>query len=307
MDWTHRLRLRHLQMLVSLAETRNVSRSAALMNTTQPGLSKWLRDLEADVGLPLFERYARGLRPTAYGESLLAYARRIEAELDRGRDEMSSLRAGNSGRVVIGTSGAAASDATPAAVQRLLAAMPQVSVEIVENTMDKLIETLRRGELDLVVGRSSAEHGHPSLVAEDLYAENVHFVTRVGHPLHRRRAPEWRDLAHYRWLLWPQGTPIRTIFDAALLKAGQTIPPNHVASNSVASNLTLLYSSDMVGVLSDRAAMRYEKLKIVRRLPLHLDTHGTVTMYWRADALKTAVVEETIACLRRVAGDHEAA
>ena len=63
-DWTHRLRLRHLQWLLSVAETRNLSQSAAALNTTQPALSKWLKELQEDIGLPLFERHARGLRPT---------------------------------------------------------------------------------------------------------------------------------------------------------------------------------------------------------------------------------------------------
>ncbi|RWA50992.1 hypothetical protein AU476_26585 [Cupriavidus sp. UYMSc13B] len=51
MDWTQRLRLRNLQMLLSLAETGNMSQSAAMLNTTQPGLSKWLKDLEDDIGI----------------------------------------------------------------------------------------------------------------------------------------------------------------------------------------------------------------------------------------------------------------
>ena len=46
MDWTHRLRLRNLKMLLSLDQTRNISHSAAMLNTTQPGLSKWLKDLK---------------------------------------------------------------------------------------------------------------------------------------------------------------------------------------------------------------------------------------------------------------------
>ncbi|MCW5148541.1 LysR family transcriptional regulator, partial [Burkholderia cenocepacia] len=50
MDWTHRLRLRHLQVLLSLADTGNLSQSAVALATTQPALSKWLKELEEDVG-----------------------------------------------------------------------------------------------------------------------------------------------------------------------------------------------------------------------------------------------------------------
>jgi DNA-binding transcriptional LysR family regulator len=115
MDWTYRLRLRHLQVLLSLASTGNLSQSAAALNSTQPALSKWLKELEEDVGLPLFERHARGLRPTSYGEALIEHARRIEAHLDIARDDMQALRAGGSGLVSIGTSGVSAADTVPPA------------------------------------------------------------------------------------------------------------------------------------------------------------------------------------------------
>ena len=77
MDWTHRLRLRNLKMLLSLAQTRNISHSAAMLNTTQPGLSKWLKDLEDDIGLPLFERVGRGLQLNAAGERVTGYFRHL--------------------------------------------------------------------------------------------------------------------------------------------------------------------------------------------------------------------------------------
>jgi DNA-binding transcriptional LysR family regulator len=306
MDWTHRLRLRNLQMLVSLAETRNISRSAALLNTTQPGLSKWLKELEADVGLPLFERHARGLRLTAYGGALVGHARRIEAELDRGRDEMVALRQGRSGLVVIGTSGATAPDVAPTAVLALLEAMPRVQVRLVENTMDQLIEQLGRGELDLVLGRSAPEHHQEALEFEHLYDEQIHFVARTGHPLHRRRTIDWGDLRRHRWILWPKGTPIRAIFDEALAQAGETAPDDHLQLNSMTANLALLAGSDMLSVVSDRAAARYEHLKILRRLPLQLDVYGTVAMYWRSDVMRSAAVDEAISCLRAVAGSPAA-
>ena len=152
MDWTYRLRLRHLQVLLSLASTGNLSQSAAALNTTQPALSKWLKELEEDVGLPLFERHARGLRPTSHGEALIEHARRIEAHLDLARDDMQALRAGGSGLVSIGTSGVSAADTVPLAVARLLERIPRAQVRLVEGTMNLLMPQLARGELDIVVG-----------------------------------------------------------------------------------------------------------------------------------------------------------
>ena len=209
MDWTHRLRLRNLKMLLSLAQTRNISHSAAMLNTTQPGLSKWLKDLEEDIGLPLFERHARGLRPTPYGEALIAHAQRIDAQLDRASGDMAALREGGGGRVVIGASGASASDTVPLAVLRLFERMPQARVKLVEGTTDRLLAQLAQGDLDIVVGRYAPEHHDPAVQSEALYLEPVHLVARPRHPLFTKAQVQWPDVQAYRWILWPKGTPIR--------------------------------------------------------------------------------------------------
>ncbi len=224
MDWTARLRLRNLQMLLSLAQTQNISRSAAALNTTQPGLSKWLRELEADVGLLLFERHARGLKPTSHGEALIAHAKRIEAHLDVARDDMAAMRDGGSGRVVVGASGASASDTVPLAVLKLTQLLPQASIKLVESTTDRLLDLLGDGDLDLVVGRSSRNLPVIEIRSETLYVEPIHFVARPRHPLFGERTLDWDDLFAYRWLVWPKGTPIRDSFDDALAAAGRTLP-----------------------------------------------------------------------------------
>ncbi|GKT24411.1 LysR family transcriptional regulator [Acidovorax sp. SUPP3334] len=152
MDWTHRLRLRQLQMLLSLAQTGNMSQSAQLLHTAQPALSKWLKELEDDLGMVLFERHARGLKPTPQGEALIAHARCIEAHLDSARDDMHALREGGSGLVAVGTSGASASDVLRMAVLRLLEWLPRAQIRLAESNMNVPMQQLAHGELDVVVG-----------------------------------------------------------------------------------------------------------------------------------------------------------
>jgi len=300
MDWTYRLRLRNLQMLLSLAQTRNISHSAAALNTTQPALSKWLRELEDDIGLPLFERHARGLRPTPYGEALIAHAKRIEVQLDRAQSDLEAMRAGGSGQVLIGTSGASAPDTVPLAMLALLKRMPQARIRMVESTMDQLIEQLARGDLDIVVGRSAPELHDPAIRSEALYLEPIHFVARPHHPLFERPEATWDDVLRHRWILWPRGTPIRTALDSALASAGRDLPADYVESNSATLNVTLLAHSDMIGVASHRAAVRLVHMNAVRIVPLRLSGFGSVAMYWRNDALRPAAVEVALDCLREV-------
>lgn len=304
MDWTHRLRLRHMRMLLSLAQTHNISHSAVMLNSTQPGLSKWLKDLEEDIGLPLFERHARGLVPTPYGEVLIDHARRIDAQLDRASSDMAALRKGNSGRVVIGASGVAASDTVPLAILRILGSMPRARVSLVEGTTDRLIEQLAQGHLDIVLGRADTGFDDPSLEMEELFFDNILFIVRPAHPLMAARTVRWTDMDAYRWILWPKGTPVRNALDRALAEAGRPIPGDAVQTNSVTANLTLLNSSDMIGVASYRAALRLAKLGVIRILPMTLSGMGAVAMYWRKDAFMSQAVSLAMDCLRDVVSEY---
>ncbi|MGE4337835.1 MAG: LysR family transcriptional regulator [Pigmentiphaga sp.] len=300
MDWTHRLRLRNLKMLLSLEQTRNISHSAAALSITQPGLSKWLKDLEDDIGLPLFERHARGLRPTSYGQTLIEHARRLEAQLDRAGQDMAALLAGGSGRVAIGASGASASDTVPLAVRQLLETMPQARVRLVESTVDLLMEQLAQGTLDIVVGRAGTPTHDPAIRQERLYMEPLHLVARPQHPLLAKKELQWPDLMAYRWLLWPKGTPVRDSLEEALAAAGLSVPEDHIESNSVTINLTMLNITNMIGVASHRSALRLSQMKAMAVLPIRLSGFGSVAMYWRDDGYRAAAVEAALDALRQV-------
>lgn len=299
-DWTDRIRLRNLKFLLSLAQTRNLSHSAKLLHTTQPGLSKWLKDLEADIGLPLFERHARGLTPTSHGQALIVHARRIDAQLDRAVEEMNILRDGGAGRVVIGASGAAATEAAPRAILAIAERMPDMRVDLVEGTMDRLLALLARGDLDIVLGRTATDVAmESSICAEELYVEPIDLVARPDHPLFKLPELHWYDVKQYRWIVWPSRTPIRNALEAALANADQSLPQNYIESNSVIANITLLTHSDVIGTASHRSTVMLARLNLVRILPLALTGVGSVSMYWHNDELHPKSLELALECVRK--------
>ncbi len=299
-DWTHRLRLRHLQILVSLAETQNISHSAERLHMTQPALSKWLKELEADIGLTLFERHARGLRPTAHGRTLRAFAVHIGNELDRARDEMSALRRGGSGRVVIGASGATIAGVVPQAVLSLLSDMPDADVELVEAPMDRLFQQLTEREIDIAVGRPASKYHAAGIASEVLYEERLHFAVRPDHPLARRRDLQWPQLLAQRWVVWTRDIPARDVLEAALAAEGRALPGASVQSNSLLATIALVAESDMVAVVSERAIELPERWKMLKRLPLLLTTPSAMTMYWRTETRGFAAVDGLLDALRKV-------
>lgn len=298
-DWTGRIRLRHLRFLLSLAQTRNLSHSAVALHTTQPGLSKWLKDLENDIGLTLFERHARGLVPTAHGHALIAHARRIEAQLDRAASDMKILSEGNGGHVALGASGVAATEAGPRAVLEMAVRMPELRIDLVEGTMDLLLDMLGQGDLDIVIGRTAdASESLSMFGAEILYTDTADLVVGCGHPLTHLSEICWDDVQNYRWIIWPKGSPIRRALETALAAAGRSLPSNYIETNSVIANVTLLNNGDVIGVASHRSAKILSSMNMLHILPLELQGHGSVSMYWRQDELYPGAVEQALDCIR---------
>lgn len=301
MNWTRRLRLQHLQLLVNLAETGSISEAARVSFTTQPALSKWLKELEESIGAPLFERHARGLHLTAHGSLLLAHARRVLGEMQRARHALETLQDGNSFRVAIGTSPASAPNLVPAAIMAFLRRHPSAHVALEESAMDTLLERLELGQLDLVVGRLDNYAPRHSLRCERLYQEPMRVVCRAGHPLTRRAHLTWEELYTFDWIVWPSGTSVRSKLDTALTDAGRPPLPCRIESSSLVGNLWLLQYSDLLSVTSARVAEHFAHRGLLVSLDFPLGTAGSVGMCWRDEVFVDAGLPTMMECLRTTA------
>lgn len=302
MTWTTRLRLRHLHLLIDLAETGSISDAARNANTTQPGLSKWLKELEEDAGASLFERHARGLRPTQQGELLINHVRRILSEMQRAQANMDALKEGSAPNITIGTSPASAPSLVPDAIAYFLQMHPRAHISLQESTMNVLLERLELGQLDLVVGRLDSYQPRTSLHSQMLFREPMQVIARPGHPLTQRSQLSWDDLRACNWILWPEGTPIRQRLDSALSNAGLKPLPSRVESSSLMANLWLLQTSDMLSVASGRVAEHFTHRGLVKALDFELDAEGCIGMCWRDEPYIDDAVLEFRECLLKAAG-----
>ncbi|VDR25798.1 Galactose-binding protein regulator [Raoultella terrigena] len=92
----------------------------------------------------------------------------------------------------------------------------------------------------------------------------------------------WADLAHWRWIVWPTGTPIRLSIDNALVDNGVMLPENTIESASMNVTSNLLQSSDMISILSLRLAQRFAEQQQLAILNLpRIEQKGSVGVFWR--------------------------
>ena len=98
-----RLKARQMALLVHLDEHRSVMKAAEACGMTQPAASKLLREFEDAFDVKLFERHARGVVPTWFGEILVRRARAVLSEISLAQEEISALKGGLAGQASIGT------------------------------------------------------------------------------------------------------------------------------------------------------------------------------------------------------------
>jgi len=204
--------LRHLRYFVAVAEAGAFSRAAASLRITQPALWRQIRDLQAELGVPLFERVGRGLRITSASEGLLRRSRELLSGVDRLVEHARAVRGGEAGDLRIA--------ATPQVIQNVLApfltrylrARPDIDVHLTEEGGVRSGELVERGEVHLGL---AIRRGEDRLEGRPLFPVYVVAVVTPGHRLARRATVDVTDLRDERLLVLRQGFGTREMFAGA--------------------------------------------------------------------------------------------
>jgi DNA-binding transcriptional LysR family regulator len=276
------LKTRQLAFLVHLDEERSLARAAVTAGLTQPAASKLLRQVESSLGVRLFERHARGVIPTNYGEILVRRARLALSELGLAREEIAALRSGLSGKVAIGTILNPGTSLVPMSVARMKERYPGIVACIEIDSSRKLVEKLLQGDIDMVVGRVLDSSRSDELVYEPLAVDEPHAaIVRSQHPLAGRKDLQLADLVGQPWILPPAESLLRDKLTAMFVQRGLSLPTNIVETVSLPVITTLLQESNMVTALPEEtvhSACKADILTVlVRNLPLGLGAFGLIT------------------------------
>jgi DNA-binding transcriptional LysR family regulator len=294
---------RHLQLLVALDEIRHLGKVAASINVTQPAVSKALAELERGLGLKLFERTARGVYPTAYGECLIRHARAMMSELAQTRDELRGLISGSSGSVRVGVLATAALELLPRALAVLKSRQPGIFVLVREGTVETLLPELWLGNLDLIVGRLPDGRSAQGLAEKTLMEEGVSVVAGRHHPLVRRRRLRWSDLRPYPWVLPPVNTLLREPLERVFEIHGIVIPANRIETLSVHVIRAYLHYTTAIAALAADVSRYYESLGLLAVLPLELPKLvRPVGVVWSRHRPLSPGALTLIQCLEETAG-----
>ncbi len=197
--------IQHARAFITLAEELHFGRAATRLHMAQPPLSRIIRGLEAELGVPLFERSTRNVRLTPQGEALVEPARELVMLSQRMTEIARRADAGEIGRLRLGFSGASVNHLVAELARAIRRERPGLSIELESSQLSHAgLGRLIDGSLDAVIGRwDFLPAGTDSRI---LAREQLLVALPETHRLARRRTVVAADLADEPWVVLPGGS-----------------------------------------------------------------------------------------------------
>lgn len=216
------LNLHHLRVFAAVAERRGFSRAAATLRVSQPAVSKSVRELEQQVGLPLIDRSGRTPRLTEAGAALYARARELFGVERAAEEELRALRGLQRGRLHVAASTTIATYLLPPLLARFHGAHPNVAIRVTSANTRTVVRLLveRRADVALVEGPVA----HPRITVHPWREDVLTLLAPVDHPLAGKRhvalSAVARVLREVPFIVRERGSGTRDVVEAALRAHG---------------------------------------------------------------------------------------
>jgi len=212
--------IKQIRTLIAIAETGSATKAGELLHLVQPAVSRHIRMLEEECGVPLFERERHGMVLTDAGSTLVEYGRRALRELDKARAEIGPAGNAISGRVVIGLLASTSRLLAAELVTRLRARHPAVVLSVNVGYAGNVTQWLEAGEVELALlydTRSSTGLQIEALLDERLYVIGPPGEVQTDTPFPLKALAD-------RPMIFPNAAHgLRSIIDHALAVAGISV------------------------------------------------------------------------------------
>ena len=204
--------VRRLEALLAVAEEGSFTAAADRLRTVQSNVSEHVRQLEAELGVPLLVRGRRGAVPTEFGERVIARARSIRSELEALQQDISMLRGLETGHATLGLVGTVSRTLAPQIVGEMRRIAPGLSLRLTEGASERLaVEVAERALAGAVLTEPLSD---ARLLVEHLRDEDLVAIVPEGSGLWHATPVPLEVIAREACILPPVGNPLRDELDA---------------------------------------------------------------------------------------------
>lgn len=293
------MKLATLNALVAAVEEGSLRGAARRVNTSQPALTKMIRELELELAAPLLLRSSRGVLPTAQGKVLYERAVRVGRELNAAVDEISQIGGRMVGQLHIGAVPLAVMLLIPETMRTFVKEFPNVRLRISEELYVAQLQKLRAGEVDVTVGGIPDDLSSGEFFVEPLMQTTMVVTARKGSPWLRARS--LKELQDAHWVYTGSNSEsgyAKLFYERNNLEA----PKRGATVNSTLALLSLVATGDYVALMPRQIAtqsLASQFISIIeleeKGLPLEV---GAIL---RTESVLTPVLRQLITHLHRAA------
>ncbi len=246
------MEIKQLKAFVAIAEERTFTAGAKRVNVTQAAVSMQIRQLEEEVGLPLFTRTPRRVLITEAGEKLLERARRILREHDAAIEELAEIAGAEYGRIRIGSASAMfATEQLPGILEKLRKKYENAEVSVSSGTSSTLVDKILHGEIDVAFISLPVENTH--IQTELLYSDEIVAIAHPKHPFSKEKYISAAKLAGEKLILGEKGGNTRRMIDDFF--DGNNVKPNIVMELSRQEAINKMVENNMgVGIAGAKSS-----------------------------------------------------
>lgn len=293
-----------MRALLALADCGSYLGASVATGLAVPTLHRAVKDLSLSLRKPLVARRSNAVVLTDAGFALARHFRLARVELEAGLAEIEALKGREIRRIAVGAMPLSRARILPAAVARFLRRHPRVRIAIAEGARAELVEPLRNGVIDLMVGALRLPLLEPDLAQTPLFEDEPVVVARTGHPL-AGTTPDLAALASYEWIMPARGAPLRDSWELMFAEAGVDSPMVPVESGSVMTIRQVLIDSDFLTLLSpDQVAVELEAGWLVAVGGVPSGFRRAIGVTTRASWRPTSVQAEFLADLEAAAREE---
>lgn len=203
------LNVGRLRVLAEVARRGSFSGAADALSYTQSAVSQQVATLEAEAGMTLLERHARGVRVTPAGRALVEHAEGILARLEAAEAELSAIAGLRAGRLRMASFPTAGATLMPLAIATFRSAYPEIELTLAEGEPEEIAPRLRAGEFDLALlfEFDEPEAGTDSLERIELLQDPMYLALPREHPLAGKSGLRLEDLRGEAWVQTSRESP----------------------------------------------------------------------------------------------------
>jgi DNA-binding transcriptional LysR family regulator len=213
--------LTSLDLFITVAEERNLTRAGRIKHLAVSAISKRISELEAQVGSSLLVRNARGVDLTPAGQSLLFYARQVKQTIEQLDHELGDYAAGVKGHVRIHAITSALSQFLPDDVSRFVSLYPQIKFDIEERVGSAVIRAVADGRADLgIIAAQTAAQGLETMPYRN---DELTLVVPAGHPLATLDSVRFKEVLEHEFVGPHLESSMHTLLTSEAEKLGMAL------------------------------------------------------------------------------------